>query len=165
MNRTDVASLAFRLLGIWFLILAIVALCQLLALLLVEESRPPDGSFLWTFLAAPIVYGAGSWFLLARADALARRLYPPPTAAPPPATDGPEAWLAVALAGFGFWQLTLGVPELVNALAENPPTSLAGPAWTRQPLLPVAARLVLGILLVLGGRAIARWWARPAPAA
>ncbi len=173
MNRTDAASLAFRLMGIWFLFLSLQHAAQVLAWLLLEQDmtvRP----YLAGAIAGTGVTFFGGWFLLQRAQELAERYYPArepqgalgaeaqaPARSP---ANPPSGWMAAALAVLGLWLAVTALPELVTQIVGANTASLSASYFAQQSVLPHSLRLAFGLILLLGSRGLANWWSRDAGA-
>ncbi|MBL7008768.1 MAG: hypothetical protein ISR76_07200 [Planctomycetes bacterium] len=161
MNRTDAASLAFRLLGIWFLLQTAQYALQALVYALETDDRFPT-PWRWTVLAAFVVYFFATWFLLTKAQDLANRFYPPPADADAekPPSAGPADWQAAALAVLGIWMIAGTLPDLVTVVLGTQSEEFPASFWIQQPVFQPVLRLVLGLVLTLGCHRIAAWWTR-----
>ncbi len=159
MNRTDVASLAFRLLGIWFLVPTIQFASRLAIWVFTDEDQfGSSATFVLSGGVGLLIHFAGACFLIAKAKPLANRWFPPREGGGGEGANRPAAFLAASLAFLGIWLVVDASPNLVATLAGTNSEEWSGAFWIDQPVVHPLIRLIAGLVLVFGCHAIARWW-------
>jgi hypothetical protein len=163
MTSRAIALLAFKLLGLLAVLVAIGPGAKVLPTMLVSWPYDSEGGSLLLLLASllapialPLVLGGALWF---GADALARKLFAASDAAAPPPTL--EALQDLAFSIVGVFVLGVAIPDLAKLayyywqLSTPGGVQIGSDIERRGALIETVAQLVIGFWLLFGSSGIA----------
>jgi len=167
MTARDLAAVLIRLFGLYLLVTLVVALPQGLEQGLETLADPDRSLAVWFLVTAALVKAILGIWLLRSGSLLASKIAPSGPPAPASALDG-EKLLAVLTAIVGLWFIAVGLGSLIGQatsmyvygqfitsfrLGGRPPDS-----WPML-LIPPLAQVLIGAILFLGSKRIAKRWA------
>ena len=164
-TRGDVASLALKLLGIYFLVQSASAFIFLIEITISSLRSWQAGRTVY-YVAATAMQLAVGLILLLRGDRIALRLLPKSPHQIPSSPGSPVELQAAAFAVVGVFFALTSLPELASTIVQlaNDAAQSIQPEHSAQfvirQVMKPAAQLFLGVWLFLGSKRLTAYWQR-----